>query len=340
MKMRFLVRPLLCLASLLALVSNSSADPILAFQKPIENQLTNDLVANPGNRTLINGLNAYRKPSKSLNTDITILRNLNKTLASTAGYLTLIETAANDYQADFQSRRDAIVQQLVPAPLGVNRTAARLTIATVDKAISNAVNAASFSTRLVRLATVASKLSSASNSVQRALRSPLGFSAMTANIGRLSFESKKGSVAGSPNFQTDDGTFIGEFTTNGTLSVSAFDNASIARGILLYVQGVGSNVPAIYPLGDGQNLAYYDALDIPRKAQYHFQADNTMTNAVVPVSYLSIDFLGSNYLIGTFAFVSTNIAPIIPTDTNTIATISQGEFQLNFRRATPPPVGE
>ncbi len=336
MKMRFHIRSLLAIVSACAFVSATCADPILPYQAPIKDQLTADLANDPGNKALISGLAAYGKTSKSLGGDISILRRLDRTLDELSGYPSLIESAANDYQSDFQARRDAIRQQLVPAPLGLNRTAAHLSILNLDKAISNAVHAASVSTRLSRLSMVASRLTTASNSVQRALKSKLGVSAMTANIGRLSFESRRGSVVGSPNFQTDNGTFIGEFTENGTLSVSAFDNASIARGILLHVEGVSSNVPAVYPLGDGQNLAYYDALDVRRKAQYHFQADSSITNAAVPFSYLSIDFLGTNYLIGSFAFVGTNIAPIIPTDTNTVATISRGEFQLNFRRATPP----
>ena len=89
--------------------------------------------------------------------------------------------------------------------------------------------------------------------------------------------------------------------------------------------------PATYPLGVGHNFAFYNARDTHKKLDYFFQANPTITNSVVTNAFLTIDFIGTNYLIGRFAFVGTNTVPFDITDTNTVATVSQGEFQLNFR---------
>jgi hypothetical protein len=331
MKMCLLLRPLLSIACA-TLVLCANADPILPYQQPIADQLAIDQGINNGDKTINKAVNTFHKTSKSLNSDISILRSLNKLLADTPGYASLLDNAANAYQSDFQGRRDELNEQIIPAPLGVNKTFARSSIAKVDKALSNAVNAATTTLRISSLSTAASKLASASNAVQRALKSPVGFSSMFAHIGELSFTTTKGSVVAAANFQTADGTFIGEFTTNGVLQVSGFQSGTIARGITVSAEGVGTNVPAIYPLGVGENRAFYDAIDFRHKLEYHFQADATLTNATVTNAFLSIDFIGTNYIIGRFAFVGTNIAPVSVDDTNTLVTISQGEFQLNFRR--------
>jgi hypothetical protein len=74
----------------LALVPAASADPILPYQQPIEQQLTADLNGGTGNTaTLSKALTAYGKKSKSLSSDISILRNLNDLLADEAGYESL-----------------------------------------------------------------------------------------------------------------------------------------------------------------------------------------------------------------------------------------------------------
>ena len=330
MKMRFLLGSLLCVASV-ALVLNTSADPILSFQQPIADQLTADLAANSADKTLNSALNTFHKTSKSLSGDISILRSLDKLLADRAGYGPLLDTAANGYQADFQSRRDELNNQVIPAPISANKALARTAIAGVDKALSNAVHAASTATRITRLQLAATKLAFASNAVQRALHTPLGFSSMVAHVGALSFNTSKGSVVSSASFQTADGTFIGDYTTDGTLFLSGFQAGPIGRGIALYVQNILTNVPATYPLGTDGNMASYNATDTRHKLSYFFQADAALTNSIVTNAFLSIDFLGTNYLIGHFAFVGTNTAPFISTDTNTLVTVSQGEFQVNFR---------
>ena len=330
--MRFLLCPLLCVASF---VLTANADPLLSFQQPIADQLNTDLLATPGDKTLNSALNTFHKTSKSLSSDISILRSLDKLLADRAGYGSLLDDAANDYQADFQSRRDAIDQQLIPAPISVNKTTARSSIASLDKAISNSVNAASTELRITRLKTVATRLTSASNAVQRALNTPLGFSSMVAHIGALSFNTSKGSIVSSASFQTTDGNFIGGYTTNGTLFLSGFQPGSIGRGIALYVQNIVTNVPATYPLGVDGNMASYNATDSRHKLSYFFEATPQLTNSIVTNSFLSIEFIGTNYLIGRFAFVGTNTAPFDVTDTNQVVTVSQGEFQVNFRRPSP-----
>ena len=215
MKKRFLFCPLLC-AACVWLVLNASADPILPFQQPISDQLNADLLVSPSDKTLNSANNAFHKTSKSLSGDISILHNLDKLLADVPGYSSLLDNAANDYQADFQVRRDVIDQQLIPAPISANKTTARSSIASLDKAISNSVHAASTEARITRLKTVATKLNSASNAVQRALYTPLGFSSMVAHIGALSDGEQQGSVVAAASFQTADGSFIGEFNERTT----------------------------------------------------------------------------------------------------------------------------
>jgi hypothetical protein len=112
------------------------------------------------------------------------------------------------------------------------------------------------------------------------------------------------------------------------LTISAFDNGGIARGIHLHVEGIGSNTPATYPLGVGQNTAFYDATDVTPRREYHFAVDATASNGIVPSASLTIDFISTNYILGRFAFVGTNIVDL--GDTNNTASIHQGEFQLNF----------
>ena len=318
------------LAASAALVLNSSADPVLPYQQPIAQQLTNDLAMHVGDaKTLNSALTTFHRTSKSLSGDTSILRGLDKLLAGTSNYIPLLSNAARAYQLDFQGRRDALNQRLIPAGLGVNKTFARTAIARVDNALSNAVHAATTSTRITRLQTAAQNFSAALNAVQNARNTRLGFSSMIAQIGALSFQPIKGSINGAANFQTADGTFIGQFTSNGTLDVSGFNSGPIARGLSLHVEGIGTNVPATYPLS-GENRAFYGVTY--RQHEYHFQSNPALTNSLVPSAFISIDFVGTNYLIGRFAFVGTNSAPLSVTDTNTTASVSQGEFQLNFNR--------
>ncbi len=333
MKLRFLLSSLSCAVSA-TLVFQAGADPILPYQQPIEQQLTSDINGGIGDlRTLNSALRSYHKTSKSLSGDTTILRSLDKLLAATPTYVPLLSNAANAYQSDFQGRRDELNEQLIPAGLNVNKTYARSALVRVNNALSNAVHAATTSTRITRLQTAASKLAAASNAVQRALRTPLGFSSMMAHIGALSFQSSRGSITGGANFRTAEGTFVGQFTTNGTLDVSGFSGGSVTRGLSLHVEGIGTNVPSLYPV---ENRAFYGA--IYRRHEYHFQSDQGLTNSVVTNAFVSIDFIGTNYLLGRFAFIGTNLAPpliLIGTNyvaTNHLVTVSQGEFQLNFSR--------
>jgi hypothetical protein len=173
--------------------------------------------------------------------------------------------------------------------------------------------------------------------VQRALKTPLGFSSMVAHIGALSFNTAKGSIVSSASFQTTDGNFIGGFTTNGTLFLSGFQPGSIGRGIALYVQNIVTNVPSTYPLGVDGNMGSYNATDSRHKLSYFFEAAPGLTNSIVTNSFLSIEFIGTNYLIGRFAFVGTNNAPFDVKDTNQLVTVSQGQFQVNFRRPASAP---
>jgi hypothetical protein len=330
MKMRFLLSPLLLLASV-ALVLKSDADPILPYQQPIAAKLMDDINANNGDlQTLNRALTAYHKTSKSLSADLAILQNLNSILANTADYPPLIVDAANAYQNDFEAQRDALAQQLLPAPITELKTSARTSLGKLTKTLSNSVHATTISKLLGFLRTAASQVVSASNSVQRALKAPVGLSIMTAHIGALAFDSTKGFITGGTNFQTTDGGTIGEFADSGVLTVSAIDSGPIVRGIHLHVEGVGTNFPATYPLGVDGNRAFYDATDIPKKREYHFQVDPLLTNSVVTNAWLAIDFVGSNYMLGRFAFRGTNANPFGAGDTNAVVTVSSGEFQLNF----------
>ncbi len=331
MKLRFFRRPWLLLVSA-TLALDSKADPILPYQDPIAAQINADLNAGTGDaKTLNRALTAYHKTSKSLSSDVSILQNLNTLLANTAGYPPLILNAADAYQVDFEGQRDTLNEQLLTAPITDARDSARTSLGKLTKTLSNSVHAPTISKRLSLLRNAGSQVISSSNAVQRALNANVGLSIMTAHIGALAFDSEKGFVTGGTNFQTTDGNAIGEFAESGILTLSAIDSGSIARGIHLHVEGVGTNFPATYPLGVGGNLAFYDATDIQKKREYHFQVDPLLTNSVVTNAFLTIDFIGSNYMLGRFAFRGTNATPFDVTATNTLVTVSSGEFQLNFR---------
>jgi hypothetical protein len=313
-----------------ALVGVAVADPILPYQQPIEQQLTTDLEAGGGNTDVLNrALAAYGKTSRTLGGDISILRNLNALLADEPGYGALLSDAANAYLTDFQGRRDELNEQLRPAPRSATKTQARKQIRRLDTILSNAVDGAGTSQRITALQSAATRIMGASNLVQRALRSPIRLSSMVARIGALGFQSTRGFVVGGTNFTGAPGGGSGTFG-NGTLAMTAFANGSIARAIHLHVEGISSETPATYPLGTGQNIAFYDATDRPNGREYHFEADANLSNSTVPEAFLTIDFISTNYILGRFAFVGTNSLPVTNKDTNTVVTISEGEFQLNF----------
>lgn len=336
MKMRCPFPSLLMAAVLSLLALNATAQPILPYQQPIAQQLQDDINAGSGDlNTLNRALNTYNRTSRSLSGDIGILRDLNSLLASNPNYPSLLADAANAYLGDFQGRRDQLAEQLRPAPRGAAKTSAQTLLRKLDTSLSNAVvagSATSTTTEIKHLLAAAPKISQTSNTVQRALRAPIGLSSVFARIGALRFTSARGGITGGPAFQSDPGTAVGEFgSSNGVLTFSAFDNGGIARGIHLHVEGITSNTPATYPLGVGNNSAFYDATDLSKRREYHFQCDPALTNGFVTNAFLTIDFINTNYLLGRFAFVGTNANPFVATDTNTTASIHQGEFQLNFK---------
>jgi len=335
MKMHVVIRSLL-LVAISALAFDASADPILPYQQPIARQLTNDIAAGTGDQNTYNkALNAYHKTSKTLSSDINILKSLNDLLASEPNYPALLSEAAFAYQNDFEVRSAVLAEQLRPAPLSSTRTSAEKQLGKLNAALSNAAIATTTSARIADLKSAAAKIPTTSNTVQSALRVKIGLSSMTARIGNLSFKSTKGFVTGGTNFDSTVGTAIGEFTpSNGVLTVSAIDNGNIVRGIQLHVEGIGTNTPATYPLGVAQNSAFYDATDVAQRREYHFRVDPSITNVTVTNATVTIDYIGFNYLLGRFAFVGTNMVPSSAKDTNTLVTVSRGQFQLNF---TSPP---
>jgi hypothetical protein len=317
----------------MALVMN--ADPILPYQQPIFLQISNDLEVGTGDATALNkALDAYGRNSKSLNGDIGILRDLNNLLADEPNYPALLANAIGGYTTDFEGRRDALREQLRPAPRSTTRTSAESLLRKIDRALGTAEIATATSSQIKALADAAAKIPTASNTIQRALHAPVGLSSMSAKIGALKFNATKGFIAGGTNFQTGAGATIGEFAKglaadSGVLTVSGIDNGSVVRGIHLHVEGITTNTPATYQLGVGENSVFYDATDVPRRREYHFQGNSGLTNTVVTNAFLTIDYIGTNYLLGRFTFIGTNIHPASITDTNTLVTVSEGEFQLN-----------
>jgi hypothetical protein len=314
------------------LVFHAAADPILPFQQPIADQIQVDLTASPGDATLTRAQKTYDRTSKSLSGDISILRDLNSLLGTITNYPALLSDAANLYQADFQGRSAEMAEQLRPAPRSSTKTSAQNLLHKVDTALANAVAAASTTERIKHLGTAAGKFPQTSNTIQRAIKVKPGFSSMVATVGSIKFNSKNGFVLGGTNFQGDVGTTVGEFSpTNdcGCLAVGGVDNGNVTRSILLIVHGISTNAPVTYPLG-GNNVAFYRAADRTDNREYDFQSDPSLTNSLVTNAFLTIDYIGTNYVLGRFAFIATN-APFVSTDTNTSASIYNGEFQLNFR---------
>jgi hypothetical protein len=349
MKMRFLLLPALLVTGLAAL--ECAADPILPYQQPIEAQLTNDLAAgSPDARTLERALATYHRTSKSLRGDTTILRSLNSRLTTVAGYGVLLSNAAVAYKDDFLLRHEELEQQLVPAPISANKTAARTALTRVENSLSNALHATSDTARIRNLHTAAQRLAAASNSVQVALRTRPGLSVMVARVGSLSFNTERGRIAGSADFVSGTGGAVGEFSSSGVLSITAWQGGNVPRAIHLHLPSVTRDFPAVYPLG-GENRAYYDATDLRRSTEFHFRAAPELTNSVVTNAFVAIDYIGTNsltrvtlgtnsvrttnvfyttgYILGRFQFIGTNIYTFTG-NTNTQVTISRGEFQLNF----------
>lgn len=313
------------------------ADPVLPYQDPIRQQIESDLSGGGGDvNTLNKALDTYHRNSRSLSGDIGILRDLNALLADMPNYPALLAAAADAYRGDFEGRRDGLREQLRPAPRSTTKDSANRLLRKIDKALGTADVATATSDQIKALGQAAARFPITSNTVRRALRAPIGLSSMVARIGALKFASSRGGITGGTNFNANQGATIGEFKGaqeeegKGILTISAIDNGNVVRGIHLHVEDITTNTPATYPLGVGENSAFYDATLVGRRREYHFQAAAAVTNDVVPNAFLTIDFIGSNYLLGRFAFVGTNLVPVSPTDTNLTAIISEGEFQLNF----------
>jgi hypothetical protein len=333
MKMRALFCSLLVVCVAPLLVFRAVADPILPYQEPIEQRLVNEIALGiEPLATLNKALNAYHKPSKSLNGDLSILSNLNILLGEVTGYPPLLAQAANDYMAYLQVQNLQLTAQLIPAPLSSTRQNAANALQKVETSLSKAASATSLSAQISKLATAASQQKTASNQVQQALKQPIGLSSMRAKVGAITFKSSKGYTTGGTNFSSALGTAVGEVSSReNTLTFSAVHNGSIIRGISLHVEGISLQTPAIYPLGVGRNTAFYDVTEASTRQAYHFQGLTTLTNSLVPFAFLSIDYIGSNYLIGSFGFMATNTANYYISNTNSLlTTISQGQFQLNF----------
>ena len=315
-----------------ASVFQASADPILPYQQQIEMRLTNQIALGVGDLTALNkALDAFHKKSKNLSGDITILQNLNNILDEELGYPPLISDAATDYLTDFSVRRDVLYELLRPAPRSSTKDSARKSLGKLDNALSNAVIATNITSELSYLQTAAQKLNTSSNNVQMALKQPIRLSSMGAFIGALKFRSSAGYVTGGTNFATNPGTAVGEFSPQaGTLTLSAIDNGTFTRGISLHVEGIVPFSPVTYPLCVGNNTAFYDVTDTSVAKEYHFLGNAAMTNSVVTNAWLTIDYIGNNYILGRFAFRGTNMFPTPASDTNTAVTVSQGDFQLNY----------
>jgi hypothetical protein len=325
MKKRFVCAVLLAWAW----VPVVSAIPILPFQQSIEQQLTIDIAGGGDTAVFEKALAVYNRPARSLSKDISILRQLNELLAAQPGYAVLLADAANAYLVDFQARRDAVEEQLRPAPRSATKLLARSQLRRLDTSLSRAVNAAGTGQQISALQSAATRLNNASNTVQRALRARIGLSSMAARIGVRSFESTRGFIIGGTNFTSTPGIGAGMFN-DGVLAVTAIANGNIVRALHLHVEGITSDTPATYPLGTRDNFAFYNATDRRRRREYHFQADPALTNSIVPNAFVTIEYIGTNYILGRFSFMGTNSIPAKPDDTNTVVTVSDGEFQLNF----------
>ena len=332
MKMHLLLNSLLTISAASLLVFRAGADPILPYQLPIAQQLTNDIDSGTGDQRTFGSANrAYHQRSRSLSGDITILRSLNSLLAEEPNYPTLLKMAADNYLADFTARRAALAEQLRPAPRSSTKNSARSLLLRIDRSLTNAAAATSTADEINSLASAATRLDTASNTVQRALHQPVGLSSMSARIGALGFQSTRGFIAGGTNFQSTEGTGNGVFVpSTGTFDVTAVDNGSIVRSIHLHVEGIGTNTPATYPLGIGQNTAYYRATDLSRRREYHFDARYELTNSLVTNAWVTFDYFGTNYVLARFAFMGTNSRPLSTNDPNIIVTVSSGDVQLNF----------
>ncbi len=332
MKMHLLLNSLLAFGAISLLGLRAVADPILPYQLPIAQQLTNDINSGAGNQAALGRANQeFHHRSRSLSGDLVILRSLNSLLHDEPNYPALLQAAADDYLADFTARSAALADQLRAAPRSSTKSSARSLLRRIDDSLSNAALAATTSAKLRLLANAASRFGPAVNIVRNALRQPVGLSSMSARIGALDFQATRGFIAGGTNFQATPGTSNGLFDAGlGTFDVTAVANGGVVRSIHLHVEGIGTNTPATYPLGVGQNSAYYRATDLSTRREYHFDARSGLTNSLVTNAWVTFDYIGTNYVLARFAFLGTNSRPPYSNAPNTVVTVSSGRVQLNF----------
>jgi hypothetical protein len=327
MKMHLLRRSLAAVLAAAALVQCASADPFLPHQQAIGAQLESDAAG--GDALYRRALRVYQRRSTSIATDLVILRDLNRLLAEQPSYPTLLDNAADLYQGELQTGSTTLAETLRPIHLSSFRRAALVSLERLNFALADAAEADTTAEQITFLQRAASHLRTGNRLANQAARQPVGFSAMLARFGVLEF---RGTVVGGTNFQSDAGSAFGEFSSNGVLSISGIQGGRLSRGIHLHVEGVTTNFPATYPLGVGANHAFYDVVDLSRRREYHFVCDPALTASNVPNAFLSIDHIGTNFILGSFAFVGTNHHPRTPTTTNNTVIVSRGEFQLNYKR--------
>jgi hypothetical protein len=305
----------------LCLFGNLMANPILPYADPIAVQLTNEIAALEGNpdrtpeqnqmlRSDQASLQAYQRESTSLRGDTGILRSLNSLLLDS--YDSLLVTTISDYITDFEGRQQAYIADLAVAPRSQVRKNATTQLNNISNLLVKAAAATTTGRAIDLLDSAAGKLMSVSNTVQKALVATVAPSAMTAKIGRISFNATHRTTIG--------------FLTNGVLNIAGFySGADYGRGIQIFLNNVTTNTPSTYPLV-GDNFATYSA-NASQGRVYIFQSIPE-TNGVS--SQVTIDAITPHYMIGHFNFAGLIQGPTAASDTNQITTVTNGEFQLNF----------
>jgi hypothetical protein len=311
----------LCLAALaVAGLGIALADPILPYATPLSDQLTNDIAVleatpdrtpdqNQQLRVLRTSLMAYQRSSTSVVGDVAILRDLSGVLPD--DYTALLNDALTGYTTDFWTRHHEFEQILATSARSSARRQATTQLGSISNTLAKIVEPISPLPTLGYLNTAARRLIAVSNVVYRARVAPIKPSSMTAKISKLSFQASRQSTVG--------------FLTNGLLNVAGFHVADLGRAIQLHVTGVTTNTPATYPLA-GDSFATYTAM-APSGRVFIFQS---IPESGTNVSTVTIEGITERFVIGKFSFTGVLQAPVSGADTNSITTITNGEFQLNF----------
>jgi hypothetical protein len=310
------------------------ADPVLPYTLPVATQLSNDvavLEANPDRTSEEDknlqddraALNSYRRTSKSLNTDVSILKDIQGLLADQpATYDDLVAGAIKDYLIDFHGRVDVLSEELLPAPLSKSKTNALNLLDDLYAKLADGVSVLDTDPKksLKDLSKVASKLPKATNSVEKALKADLKYSSLLAMVGKINFKSNNGSTFGG--------------LTNGTLDLVAYDSGTAPRGLQFHVEGITTNTPATYELAVDHNTATYSGTDVDKKFEYVFYAQPTgidvTTNGIFTnVSRLTIEIFTTNFIYGSFRFNGMSVELTPQSKTNRVD-VTNGLFQLNY----------